>query len=180
MKEISMHILDIIQNSIRAKANLIEIEIKEETKLENIYTLVIKDNGNGILPEDLKKVNDPFYTTEAKKTGLGLALLEQNTNQSGGNLKIKSEIGKGTIITAVFCHDHLDRQPLGDFALTLACLIRSNPEIDFVYLHSLNEKNFKIDTRQIKMEIGDIKISNSKIISFLIEMIRENMEELKA
>jgi hypothetical protein len=83
------------------------------------------------------------------------------------------------MVTATFCHDHIDRQPLGDFALTLGNLIRANPKIDFVYLHSLNEKKIKIDTRQIKMEIGDIEISNNKIISFLKEMIKENIEELR-
>jgi hypothetical protein len=179
MKEISMHILDIIQNSIRAEANLIEIEIKEDTNIENNYILVIKDNGTGILPGDLIKVNDPFFTTQAKKTGLGLSLLEQNAKLTGGRLKIESGSGKGTTITANFCHDHIDRQPLGDFASTFTGMIRANPQIDFVYLHSLNDKSFKIDTRQIKIEIGDVEISNGKIILFLKEMIRENLEELK-
>jgi hypothetical protein len=178
MKDISMHILDIVQNSINAKADLIEIEINEKLNKENTFIIRIRDNGTGISSENLDKVNDPFFTTGEKKTGLGLSLLEQNARMTGGYLNIESGNGTGTSITACFGYDHIDRQPLGEIATTIGGLIRANPKIDFVYIHAVNDRNFKLDTRQVKVEIGNIRINNSRIISFLQEMIHENLEEL--
>jgi hypothetical protein len=179
MKDLSMHILDIVQNSLNAKADLIEIEINENLNYENTFIIRIRDNGSGISGENLDKVNDPFFTTGEKKTGLGLSLLEQNARMTGGYLNIESGNGTGTSITACFGYDHIDRQPLGDIAMTITGLIRANPKIDFVYIHVVNDKKFKIDTRQVKLEIGDIRINNSRIITFLQEMIHENLEEIK-
>jgi hypothetical protein len=179
MKELSMHIMDIAQNSIRAKANLIRIKITEHVQTQNQFLIEIEDNGIGISSENLEKVTDPFYTTTTKKTGLGLALLEQNARQAGGFMKIDSTGGNGTNIVASFCHDHFDRQPLGDIASTITGLIRMNPDIDFIYTHIYNQNEFNIDTRIIKQEIGNVEIADGRVISFLKGMIEESLEEIQ-
>jgi hypothetical protein len=149
MKEISLHILDIVRNSIHAGANQIAIDITENTKL-NTFIIQVTDNGKGMSKELLDKVNDPFFTTSTKKTGLGIPLLQQHAEAAGGSVKIESEQGKTTCVTATFIHDHLDRQPLGNVTATLINLIRSYPDIDFIFNHSFNDRNFRFDTRKLK------------------------------
>jgi hypothetical protein len=177
MKEISLHILDIVQNSIHANANQIAIDITENTKL-NILIIQVTDNGKGMSKELLDKVTDPFFTTGSKKTGLGIPLLQQHTEATGGSVKIESEQGKGTRITATFIHDHLDRQPLGDVTATLISLIRSYSDIDFIYNHSFNDRKFRFDTREIKKELDNIQINHPKIIAFIRDLFEKNSAQL--
>jgi hypothetical protein len=177
MKEISLHILDIVQNSIHAGASLIYIYIIEK-KEQNYFEIKITDNGCGMNQETLNQINDPFFTTGKKKTGLGIPLLKQHAEAAGGKLVIESEIGKGTSIKAVFENDHLDRQPLGNIAGTITGLIRSCPNIEFVYRHTCNNKHFTFDTHEIKNELEGININNKEIISFLTDMINENLEDV--
>ena len=177
MKEISLHILDIVQNSVKAGATLIYIAINENIK-QNKFEVIIRDNGCGMNHEILNQISDPFFTTGNKKTGLGIPLLKQNAEASGGQLTIDSEEGKGTTVKADFLHDHIDRQPLGDITGTIIALIRICADIEFVYRHSYNNKHFTFDTKEIKNEIEGISINNNEIISFLTDMINENLEEI--
>jgi hypothetical protein len=179
MKEISLHILDIVQNSIQAGASLVRIIICEDPD-RNIFSLEITDNGKGMNNEILQKVNDPFFTTSKKKTGLGIPLLKQHCEASEGSCVITSEAGKGTKVEANFQFDHIDRQPLGDITATLVSLFRSYPQIDFMYSHSYRSKNYFFDTRNIKEELDDISIENNEVINFLREMIAENLNNLTA
>ncbi len=166
MKELSMHIMDIAQNSIRAEASHIRIEIKENIGPENKFIIGIEGNCTGISPENINKASDLFYTTIIKKTGMGLALLEQNAGQADGDMNINSTEGKGRTIITCFCHDHLGRQPLEDIALTITGFIRMNPTFDFVFTHTFNNDEFKIDTRIIKEEIGNAEINDGRVINF--------------
>lgn len=137
MEELSLHILDIAENSIRAGATRIEIYIHEDAK-NDVLTIKIKDNGAGMDKETLKKVRDPFFTTKAsKKWGLGIPLLAHAARQSGGNIKIHSKPGAGTTLVATFAHSHIDRQPMGDIEETLKALIIANPGIDFAFKHRI-------------------------------------------
>jgi hypothetical protein len=179
MKELSLHILDITQNSIQAGATLIEIEVIENSKL-NIYNISIEDNGKGMCENELKQVFDPFYTSKDKKTGLGLPLLKQHTEMAGGNLQIISNPGIGTKVIASFQLNHFDRQPMGHIAQTIVSIVRANPELDFVYRHKVNSRDFSIDTREIKSELGKIPITSSEVMNFLEEMIRDNLCEMNA
>jgi hypothetical protein len=173
MKELSLHILDIVQNSIRSGASLIQIVVVENQD-QNRFEIKITDNGCGMNMETLQQINHPFFTTDKKKTGLGV----QHAEAAGGSMAIESETGKGTSVKAVFEHNHIDRQPMGDIAATITGLIRSFPNIEFVYRHSYNNKHFTIDTQEIKNELEGIGINNKEIISFLKDMINENIDEI--
>ena len=101
MKDLSMHIMDILQNSTRAKANNITLEVLENYDADTL-TLIFKDDGCGMNAETVEKVTNPFFTTRTtRKVGLGLPLLKQNTEMTGGSMKIDSEVGVGTTVTAV-------------------------------------------------------------------------------
>ncbi|MCK4307443.1 sensor histidine kinase [candidate division WOR-3 bacterium] len=154
MEDLSLHILDIVENSIGAKASRIKIKVNEDMK-RNLLTIEIKDNGEGMDKETIKKVLDPFYTTRTtRRVGLGLSLLAQATKESEGNIKIKSIIGKGTSVKAIFQYNHIDRKPLGDIEKTLTTLIVGNPEINFIYEHRRGDVKFKLDTKKARESIG--------------------------
>ncbi len=145
-----MHILDIVENSIDAKAANIKIRVNEDIE-ENLLTVEIEDDGRGMDEAMLKKALDPFFTTRTtRKVGLGLPLLAQSARESEGNLEIKSKAGKGTTVKATFRYDHPDRRPLGDMKSTLMTLIMSHPEIEFVYEHKKGQEVLRLDTRDIK------------------------------
>ncbi len=178
MNNISMHILDIVQNSIRGNASLIEIIIREQ-QVQNKLELQIKDNGKGMDTEMLAHVTDPYTTTRTtRKVGLGLPLLKHTAEQANGLLKIQSSLGVGTLVNVVFQLGHIDRPPLGDLAGTIVLLTAANPDIDFKYIHQVNDKKYEFNTLNIKEVLGDIKISDPKIRGYLKEMILENVNDI--
>jgi len=180
MKDLSLHILDIVQNSISAQADFIEITI-EENHQANTYLLTIKDNGKGMTQEMADKVTDPYVTSRTtRKVGLGLPLLKLNAERTGGHLKIKSEVGKGTEVEALFILDHIDRLPIGDMAGTIVLLASANPLIEFVYSHTVDGEQYIFDTREIKEALDDTAISDIHIFKYLKEMINENIQEINA
>lgn len=133
MEDLSLHILDVVENSIRAGASRIEVRL-EENKAENILRLFIVDDGSGMNEEALKNVTNPFYSSKkGKNFGLGVSLLKQAALETEGEFEIDSSIGVGTKIKAVFKNDHPDMKPLGDIMLTIKILRFSHPDIDFYY-----------------------------------------------
>lgn len=180
MKELSLNILDIVQNSIRAKANEISVEIIESV-VTDIYQIVIRDNGTGIPKEMLKNVTDPFVTTRTKrKMGLGLPLLKYHAELTGGSLKIESETGKGTNIRAEFSNSHIDRQPLGDISGVLLILLASNPGIDFTYIHKTDDGEYRFSAKET-MEYLEIETLNDrKLLELIVNMINENLRKIEA
>jgi K+-sensing histidine kinase KdpD len=152
MEDISLHILDIVENSIRAGARNIKIKIVED-EVKDILTLIIKDDGCGMDEKTQKKALDPFFTTKKnKKIGLGLPLLSQSVEESGGELKIFSKNGKGTKIIATFRLDNIDTKPKGNIDETIRVLKSTHPEIRFVYEYKNiygGEKNAKIKKRRL-------------------------------
>jgi len=153
VEDLSLHILDIVENSIRAKASRIEIKVVEDTR-KDLLTIEIKDNGQGIDEETIKKVVDPFFTTRTtRKVGLGLPLLSQAARESGGDVEIESKVGRGTRVKATFGYSHIDRKPLGNMEKTLITLIAGNPEVDFRYEHKKDELEYHLDTKEIRARI---------------------------
>lgn len=135
MEDISLHVLDIAENSIRANAKNINIMIMEDRK-NDILTLTIEDDGEGMDNKIKENALNPFFTTKkGKKTGLGLAFLSHSAEEAGGTMKIKSEPGKGTKITATFKLGHIDRKPLGNLNETIKCLRITHPEINISINH---------------------------------------------
>jgi signal transduction histidine kinase len=136
MKELSLHILDIVRNSINAGASLIEIKVTEDLS-DNILAIEVNDNGKGMSTDILNRINDPFFTTDNKKTGLGIPLLRQHAEMCGGKCIILSEEYKGTRVLATFSIDHIDRNIRRYNPYRKSNLIRSNPEKDFIYTHTI-------------------------------------------
>jgi len=146
MEDLSLHILDIVDNSIRAMAKNIKIKIEEKI-MENKLILEIEDDGIGIPDNYKNKVTDPFFTTkENKKVGLGLSLLEQAVKEAEGELKIESKLNKGTKITAIFKYDHIDRKPIGDIKKTLETLVISHPEINFIFEYNTGKDIYRFSS----------------------------------
>jgi DNA mismatch repair ATPase MutL len=180
MKTLSLNILDIVQNSIRAKADEILIEVME-SRLHNTYQINICDNGTGIPEEIFKKVTDPFLTTRTKrKMGLGLALLKYHAELAGGGLEIETEQGKGTRVKACFLHDQLDRQPLGDITGVFILLIVSNPDINFKYLHTTDNGEYRFSTRETKNILEVETLKGRELMEDIGSMISENLKEIGA
>ncbi|MEJ5301852.1 MAG: sensor histidine kinase [Bacteroidales bacterium] len=149
MKELALHILDIVQNATRAGASEVQISITESGK-NNRYIIEITDNGPGMSVEMLNKVLDPFFTTRTtRKVGLGLPLLHQNARLAGGDLILESESGKGTQVKAWFEYNHIDRLPAGDIPGTLWLIFQGNPNVRFRYTHATDKGQFTIDTQQL-------------------------------
>jgi hypothetical protein len=174
-----MHILDIVQNSITAKACLIQITISD-SKINNIYRIEIKDDGYGMEAEIAQKVIDPYFTTrQTRKVGLGIPLFKQNAERTGGTFNLESNKGIGTVISASFEHNHLDRPVLGDIEGTIVLLAAANPEIDFIYKHKTDIGEYEFNTREIKQVLGETPINEPKMSKFMKEMIHENLVEIQ-
>ena len=171
--------MDIIQNSVRAEASLVELKIKESLK-DDLFSISIKDNGFGMSEEVLAKAIDPFFTTRTtRKVGLGLSLLKQNAEQTGGRMEMVSKEGEGTKLDAVFSHQHLDRPSLGDIAGTMVLLVGANPEMDFKYTHITDKGEYIFDTTEVKEVLDGMPVSDPNIMQYLKEMIKENLKTLK-
>ena len=181
MQDLSLHILDIVENSINAGAKRIEIIIEENTK-KNMFVLRIKDNGKGMDKKTLAKVLDPFYTTKkTKRIGLGLSMLAQATREAEGTFNIKSKKGQGTTIIAKFVYNHIDRKPIGNMAETMIALIASNGlNIDFIYAHSKNGQGFVFDTKYFKKELKDLSINDPEVLSLLRKRISGGLKKIGA
>jgi len=161
MEDLSLHILDIVENSIRAKASRIMIKVMEDIEKDSL-TIEIRDNGQGIDEDTIKKVLDPFFSTRTtRKVGLGLPLLSQAARESGGDVQIESEVGRGTRVKATFGYSHIDRKPLGNMEATLRALIVGNPEIAFIYEHKKGELEYRLDTKGIRAKTKGRAISKS-------------------
>ncbi len=180
MLELSLHILDIAENSIRAGADLVRITVKENLPA-NRFVLEIKDNGSGMSKEVREKALDPFFTSKkVRRVGLGLPMLAEAAERTGGNFVLESEIGKGTRVRAEFGLDHIDRQPLGKITGTLIALIIGNPQMDFIYEHRKNDRAYLLDTREIKEQLKDIPINHPEVLHFLRENVQEGLTEIGA
>jgi hypothetical protein len=179
MLELAQSILDIAENPIRAGAKLVAISIIEAS-VRNLLTIEISDDGCGMKGEEISRALEPFYTTkDVRRVGLRLPLLRDATRMSGGQLDLQSEAGKGTKVTATFQLNHIDRQPLGNISSTLISLIVANSDVDFVYDHWHNDRQFKLDTRIIRNEIGGIPIYHPEIIKYIRDVIEEGLREIK-
>lgn len=175
MEELSLHILDIVENSVAARADKIEIRISEDKK-KDLMSVEVIDNGIGMDKETVKKALDPFYTSRTvRRFGLGLPLLSEAAKAANGHLSITSKKGEGTKIKADFQFSHIDRQPLGDMSQTIITLVAGNPEINFIYVHRKNRHTYRLDTRKIKAQLNETPINSRAGI----RMIREDLNKLR-
>ncbi len=174
MQELSLNVLDIAQNSVRAGADLITILVAEEPEQDRM-TITIGDNGCGMSPRQVEQVQDPFYTTRTtRRVGLGVPFFKMAAEMSGGSLSIQSREGEGTVVTATFGLGNIDRMPLGDISGTVAALIQCNPSIDFVYTRRVGDRSMTLDTREFRRILGDIPLNAPEVSVFIREYLEEN------
>lgn len=180
MEELSLNVLDIAQNSVRAGATLIGITVDEQI-LDDTLTITVSDDGCGMTAEQARRVADPFFTTRTtRKVGLGVPFFKMDAEMTGGDFAIDTAPGKGTTVRARFGYSHIDRMPLGDMAATVSSLIQCNPDIDFVYTHRRNERSSTADTREFRQVLEGVPLNNPEVVSFIASYVRENAAELTA
>lgn len=177
MPEISLNILDVAENSVRAKASLVEITVDVQPG-DDTLSVTIKDDGCGMTKEETKQAYDPFFTTRTtRKVGLGIPFFQQAALGTGGSFRIDSEKGKGTKVKAVFGLSHIDRMPLGDISSVIHTLVVFNENIRFRYTYRYEKNEFVLDTRDIREILGEgISLREPEVSVF----IKEYLESGKA
>lgn len=179
MKCLADHILDIVQNSLAAKATLIEI-IVEENKSDDFCRVKIADNGCGMGEDELKQAANPFFTSrKTRKVGLGLPLLKQNAEQSEGKFSMKSEKGKGTEVEAIFRLNNIDKPPLGEIWDIFYLTMLGNENVDLVLDYRTEKGNFRISSNEIREATGNVSLQSGEIREAITELIRNNIKELQ-
>ncbi len=172
MKELSLNILDIAENSVKAGATLTEILLSQT---DTALTIVIKDDGCGMDEETVRRVTDPFYTTRTTRpVGLGLPLLKLEAEMTGGSVTVQSRDEKtypqdhGTTVTAVFYHTHIDCPPLGDVTGTMVTLVQGHPDTDFLFRHECaGEETVELDTRELRAVLGEIPLNSFEVLQWI-------------
>lgn len=181
MKELSLNILDIAENSVKAGASLTEILIDEN---DQKITITIRDNGCGMNEQTVQAAQNPFYTTRTTRSvGLGIPLFKMQAEQTGGKLTLVSRHideypdDHGTVISASFYKNHLDFTPLGDVVLSITTLIHGHPDTDFLFCHKFAEKEVNLDTRELREVLGDTPLNTFEVIKWIEEFLREQYSE---
>lgn len=181
MKELSLNILDITENSVKAGATLTEITLEQSS---NKLTLIIKDDGCGMTEDILRGVTDPFYTTRTtRKVGMGLPLLKMAAEQTGGEMSIESVSvlndpeNHGTTVTAKFFTDHIDFTPLGDVVATVTTLIQGHPDTDFLFRHTTAEGTVSLDTRELREILEGVPLNSYDVIKWIEGYLHEQYSD---
>lgn len=172
MRELSLHILDIITNSVEAGASRVILYINESAR-KNLLRIIICDNGRGMSPEMVRKVMDPFVTSRSTRpVGMGLPLLHLAATQSEGGLDVQSQEGEGTTVNAHFKLNHLNRAPLGDISATIVNLVLGAIDVHFYYLHKTDQANFHFDSYWILARAAENECT-------IYEMVKPAQERIK-
>jgi hypothetical protein len=177
VEDLSLHILDVVENSTNAGATFVEIHIAGYPE-KDLIEIVIRDNGKGMDREMLAKVLDPFTTTRTtRRVGLGLPMLQQAAREAGGDAFVTSEPGHGTEVKATFQASHIDRKPLGDMGATMVSLVSGNPEVDFLYECEMGEEMTTLDTRLIRSELeGVLPMNHPQVLSMIKDLFSKKSQ----
>jgi len=175
MRELSLHILDIARNSIEAGATALQVTIAEHPDTDT-RELIVRDNGRGMDDEAAKRALDPFFTTrETRKVGLGLSLLRATCERCGGTLEIRSKPGEGTEVRGTMRLAHVDRPPLGDMGKVVQALACDAQRTTLRYRHQTDGKRFEIDTRDLQKELGEVPVTDPRVLCWLAEFVRNGI-----
>nr|WP_243108469.1 ATP-binding protein [Maliibacterium massiliense] len=179
MKEIALHILDIVQNSIVAEASLVTLTVAVDTAADTL-DVIVQDNGRGMDASLLARVRNPFVTTRTtRKVGLGIPLLMAGCERTGGFVQIDSAVGEGTRLHARYVLSNIDRPPLGDMPGTMASLVLANPHVDFVYLHRVDARENLFDTRQIRQVLGEeVPLDTPEVALWIAQTLKEGLDTI--
>lgn len=180
MRELSLNVMDVAQNSITAGASLIEILVEEDRQKGELVIFII-DNGKGMSEEQVQRVIDPFYTTRTtRKVGLGVPLFKMEAEMTGGDFSIQSQLGKGTTVRARFVTSHVDMIPLGNINDTILLLVSCNPDRDFRFVHRIDEKELELDTRQLREVLGeDVPLNDPDVVQWIRGYLQEQSDLLQ-
>jgi len=178
MRELSHHLLDLIENSLAAGASTIKITVIEDTT-RDILSFEVVDNGGGLSVEEIEQVYDPFVTSRRlRRVGLGIPLLQQAARACEGDLVIKSEKGKGTTVKATFQRSHIDRMPLGDVASTLVATVAAKPDINLLYNHLVDGRNFVFDTGCLVSKFKELPLNEVGVLNWIKSYCRDGIKKL--
>jgi K+-sensing histidine kinase KdpD len=178
LKDLSLHILDLVENAIAAKAKKIEISIQEDPE-EDRLVIEIKDDGVGMDHEASQKAVDPFFTTRSsRRVGLGLSLMAQAAREAGGRLRIESELEKGTKVVTTFQYHHIDRKPLGDMMETMTTLLLGNPELEISYRHQKDGKSYELSSQMLRERFKNQSLTRPEVIQWVRKHIREGLAQI--
>ena len=170
MRELSLHILDAMQNSLEAGATLIELSIEEDLAADRL-TITIRDNGHGMSEDQLARISDPFFTTRSTRhVGLGVPLFKAAAERCNGDLTVTTQLDEGTTLQAVFQHSHIDRAPLGNITGTLLATILGQT-CDVRYTHRVGGREFKFHTADMRAELGDVPLTHPEVRKWLEKFI---------
>jgi anti-sigma regulatory factor (Ser/Thr protein kinase) len=179
LRELSLHILDIAENSVEANAKNIEVSVEENTVSDRLR-IVIKDNGKGMNPESVAHVTNPFFTSRTtRRVGLGIPFLKEAAESCNGYLKIESAEGIGTTMEVEFQRSHIDRMPIGDLENTFLNLLVGYPHVHWIFRYKMDTKQFILDDGLIKRELVDIPLSDPTVLSYLRKVISDRMNEIR-
>lgn len=178
MRELSLHILDLVQNSLEAGATLVKLEIIENFAADTL-TIRTSDNGRGMDEKLRQLVIDPFITTRTtRRIGLGLPLMDMSSKRCGGYLTINSTPGKGTIVEVQYQHSHLDRPPMGNLVETIKTILVANPALDFIYYHTVDDKTFSLSSQELIDTLDGVPLTHPDILIWLHGFLLENISDL--
>jgi anti-sigma regulatory factor (Ser/Thr protein kinase) len=179
VRELSLHILDVLENAIEAGAAQITLTIEEDTALD-LLSLTVRDNGQGMPPELAARVLDPFVTTrQTRHVGLGLPLLAAAAERTGGRVEVDSTPGAGTVVHATFGLRHWDRAPLGDLPATLLSVLLAQPPVEIVYEHRVDGREFGFSSAEARQMLGDVPLSHPQVCAWLREYLQEGIAGLE-
>jgi len=180
MRELSQHLMDLIENAVEAGCRRVAIQIDEDMEAD-LFTIRVEDDGRGMSPEIAFKATDPFWTTRScRKVGLGLPLIAATAERCAGSLQIDSVLGQGTTVTAVFRHRHIDRPPLGDLHSTLVTALVAHPGVDILYRHQAGQRSFELDGAAIRRELEGVPLTHPSVLKWLDRYISEGLDEVGA
>ncbi|MBR1810371.1 MAG: sensor histidine kinase [Clostridia bacterium] len=180
MRELSLNILDVAQNSVSAGATRIEIDVLQDTAAHTLL-IQIADNGRGMDEETVRRLPDPFYTTRTtRKVGMGVPLFKMAAEMTGGSFDIQSAVGAGTTVTAVFRTDSVDFTPLGDVESSVCALVTMNEQIDFVYTRRVDGREFVFASAEIREMLDGVPLNEPAVMTWLAEYLAEHAAAVAA
>ncbi|MEJ2183729.1 MAG: ATP-binding protein [Nitrospirota bacterium] len=172
MRDLSLHVLDVAENSVDAGARNVVITIREERR-EDRLTLTVRDDGRGF--EAGLKTGDAYFTSKRKRFGMGIPMLKQAARETGGSFSLQSEPGRGTVLSASFGLTHVDRKPLGDMGATLSALVAGHPETDFVLVYESDGYTYRFETARLREELPGLPLSVPKVLQYIHQDVNEGI-----
>ncbi|CAK7003021.1 ATP-binding protein [Phascolarctobacterium sp.] len=180
MRELSLHILDLAQNSIEAGARSLVIEVNESEN--GFFVFRISDDGRGMSQEMVHTIRDPFVTTRTtRKVGMGIPFMDMVTKQCGGHLRIESCKGEGTVVEATFAEDNIDRPPLGDIASSIKVLLVGTPYLELRFIYKIGASGFELDTKEIRAILGeDADFTRPEVYTWIEDYLKQEILRLRS